>query len=272
MGNWISSTWLTVTVATVLPCSYVSLVQLFDRNGTDRNDERSIRKRFIGSTVSSFISLIYAYHVLKEITENPLYEMGIRYDNLPIAIAKPFILMNVLYLGQYAMMYYDRALSRLWDIGEWSRSLRNLGWIRDVIVGPVTEEIVFRCCSAVMLSQVLSLPATVFLSPLSFAVSHFHHVGDDLRKGFSLQDAMMRRSFQFGYTYIFGVFSTYLLLKTRHFAVPIIAHSICNSFGLPRILDIENYPKRSQKTILWVSYIAGLCGFVYLLPRTASLV
>uniref|UniRef100_A0A8R1HR48 CAAX prenyl protease 2 n=1 Tax=Caenorhabditis japonica TaxID=281687 RepID=A0A8R1HR48_CAEJA len=252
-------------VSACLPLSYVLLVQLFDRNGTDRNNPQSIQRRFQGAILSNLISIVVTAYYLKDFTHNPLSEMGIRWDSMSESIAYPFVLMNAFYLGQFVMQYIDKTLWHYADSYEWKTCWNSWVWRRDIIVGPITEEIVFRCCSSTLMARVLGDQLTMFLNPIPFAASHFHHIWDDQRKGHSLAHSILQRGFQFCYTYVFGVFATYLQLTTRHALVPIIAHSICNAQGLPLWLEIGNYPKRRDRSILYASYGAGFAAFVYLL-------
>ncbi|CAO4382298.1 unnamed protein product [Caenorhabditis nigoni] len=131
--------------------------------------------------------------------------------------------------------------------------------------GPITEELVFRACSTTLMYHVYGYKFTLFWNPVPFAASHFHHIWDDQRKGYSLAHSILQRGFQFVYTYIFGCFATYLQLTTKHAMVPIIAHTICNAQGLPMWLEIANYPKRRDRITLYTAYIAGFAGFGYLL-------
>lgn len=252
-------------VSACLPISYVLLVHLFDRNGTDRNDPVSVKRRFQGALLSNLFSIIVTAYYLRDYTSSPLREMGLRWDDVSAAITYPFILMNAFYLGQFVMMYIDRILWHYFDYYEWKQCCSSWVWRRDVIVGPITEEIVFRACSSTLMAHVYGPKWTMLLNPIPFAASHFHHIWDDQRRGHSLAHSILQRGFQFCYTYLFGAFATYLQLTTRHAIVPIIAHSICNAQGLPLLLEVPNYPKRRDRWALYGAYFGGFAAFVYLL-------
>ncbi|ULT92314.1 hypothetical protein L5515_009631 [Caenorhabditis briggsae] len=252
-------------VSAIMPISYVVLVNCFDYGGNDRNDPKSIRKRWKGALVSNIISIVATAYFLQDYTPSPFREMGFRWDEMAKAISFPFILMNGFYLGQFVMMYIDRTLWHYFDYYEWKMCFRSWAWRRDIIVGPITEELVFRACSTTLMYHVYGYKFTLFWNPVPFAASHFHHIWDDQRKGYSLAHSILQRGFQFVYTYIFGCFATYLQLQTKHAMVPIIAHTICNAQGLPMWLEIANYPKRRDRIALYTAYIAGFAGFGYLL-------
>ncbi|EFO89496.1 CRE-FCE-2 protein [Caenorhabditis remanei] len=252
-------------VSACLPVSYVLLVHLFDRGGTDRNDSISIKRRFKGALLSNVFSIAVTAYYLLVYTTTPFHEMGLRLDHWKEALIYPFILMNAFYLGQFVMMHIDKTLWHYFDYYEWKMCFNNWVWRRDIIVGPITEEIVFRACSSTLMAHVWGPSVTCLLNPIPFAASHFHHIWDDQRRGHSLAHSILQRGFQFCYTYLFGVFATYLQLTTRHALVPIVAHAICNAQGLPLWLEIANYPKRRDRLTLYSAYSAGFAVFVYLL-------
>ncbi|CAD91634.1 CAAX prenyl protease 2 [Caenorhabditis elegans] len=252
-------------VSACLPISYVLLVHLFDRNGTDRNDPESVKRRFKGALLSNFVSIVVTAFYLRDYTDSPMLEMGVRWDNIGQSITYPFILMNAFYLGQFVMMQIDRTLWHYFDWYEWKLCFNSWVWRRDIIVGPITEEIVFRACSSTLMAHVYGPTMTILLNPIPFAASHFHHIWDDQRRGYSLAHSILQRGFQFCYTYLFGAFATWLQLTTRHAIVPIIAHAFCNAQGLPLWLEIPNYPKRRDRLTLYAAYSVGFAAFVHLL-------
>ncbi|RCN27520.1 CAAX amino terminal protease family protein [Ancylostoma caninum] len=164
--------------------------------------------------------------------------MGFRAEGTAAATILPAVLVTVLYTGQWMMMYLDGHLWSNFSLSEWRASFNRPTWIRDAIMAPITEEVAFRCCCASLLSGCLSPLMTVIVCPLPFASSHFHHIGDDRRRGFSLSQAIARRTFQFAYTYAFGAYATYLFLTTGHALAPIVTHAMCNSLGLPMFTEI----------------------------------
>ncbi|CAI5453234.1 unnamed protein product [Caenorhabditis angaria] len=259
------STTSTLLISILLPFSYVALVNLFDFDGTNREDRKSIKRRISGAILTNILTVGLTYFFLADFTTEPWKDMGFRCDQLYEAVKFPILLMFSLYFGQFVMMHIDRTLWHYVDYHEWRSCLTNLSWFRDVIIGPITEEIVFRSCSSALMFYCLGFKWTCLMAPLPFAASHLHHIFDDQRRGHSLAHSIMRRFFQFGYTYIFGAFATYLHLSTRNILVPIIAHSICNSQGLPLIHEISNYPKYFDRLKLWISYLSGATMFGYLL-------
>uniref|UniRef100_A0A1I7X2B7 CAAX prenyl protease 2 n=1 Tax=Heterorhabditis bacteriophora TaxID=37862 RepID=A0A1I7X2B7_HETBA len=255
---------ISVGLSLLFPLSYVGFLYVMDRNGTDRNDPASVKKRFIAAGINNVLSMTVTWIVLNQKDNHPLRSMGFRLDGSFNALVIPSVLVGVLYTGQWLMMYFDGQLKYIFSTREWRHSVVQITWVRDAIMAPITEEITFRCCSASLMIQCLSRSHTILICPLLFAASHFHHVGDDMRKGFSFSQAINRRAFQFLYTYVFGAYATYLFISTGHALAPIITHSLCNSLGLPLIMEIYGYPKRSQRNALWSAYFLGIAGFITL--------
>nr|CDQ05664.1 BMA-FCE-2 [Brugia malayi] len=124
-------------------------------------------------------------------------------------------------------------------------------------IAPVTEEVAFRACASTLILQCLSSTVTIFVAPLPFALSHLHHIFDDMKKGYTKYEAINRRAFQTSYSYFFGAYATFLFVRTGHILAPIVSHSVCNNMGLPLLPLIDAYPKRSTRILLWFSYLLG---------------
>lgn len=77
----------------------------------------------------------------------------------------------------------------------------------------------------------------VFLTPLYFGIAHVHHFYEFTRThpDTPLLPALIRSLVQFTYTSIFGFYATFVFLRTRSLPAVILAHSLCNWCGLPRV-------------------------------------
>ncbi|PAV79060.1 hypothetical protein WR25_15743 [Diploscapter pachys] len=248
-----------------MPISYVGLLYVFDKDGIDRNDPKSVRLRFTAAFVSSAASLILTYVLLFPWDPHPLRTMGIHLDGSFAAVLIPSFLIFLIYAGHLLIMYYDQLLDSYLDINQWKYSFSQITWIRDAIVAPATEEITFRGCAATLMASALqSQWLAILLSPLAFSVSHFHHIGDDQRKGATLNQAIAKRVFQMLYTYLFGAYATYLHQSTGHILAPIVTHSLCNSLGIPMVSEIQTFPDAETRKKLWLTFIFGAICFVLL--------
>ncbi len=126
--------------------------------------------------------------------------------------------------------------------------------LRNLIVAPVTEEIVFRGCIYALLRPALGGARAVLVSPLFFGVAHLHH----LWQGQALAPTL----FQFAYTTVFGWLTTFYLHRTGSVAGPIAAHIFCNYMGM---FDAEEAFQGKHRAVLIPAYVAGLVGFALLL-------
>lgn len=77
--------------------------------------------------------------------------------------------------------------------------------------------------------------------------------------------AIMISFFQFFYTSVFGIYSSFLYTRTGHFVAPFIVHAFCNHMGFPDFPDLiaQKEPKRF---IFFCIYVLGLVGWILLLP------
>lgn len=124
-----------------------------------------------------------------------------------------------------------------------------VGLVRNYVIAPFVEEIVFRglFCSP-LLSCGFSPTQVTFIAPLFFGIAHIHHATTQLRQ---YQQHFSRGSqnrgwdkavvwnivcstlFQCAYTTLFGMYATYIILRTRSVIPVTVSHIFCNIMGLP---------------------------------------
>lgn len=88
------------------------------------------------------------------------------------------------------------------------------------------------------------MKSTIFLSPLVFGLAHVHHFYEFriTNPECLLHVAVVRSVLQFSYTYLFGVFATFIFLRTGSLLAVITVHIFCNYMGLPRFFgSVEPY-------------------------------
>ncbi|CAJ0581853.1 unnamed protein product, partial [Mesorhabditis spiculigera] len=234
---------LSLPLSAGIPLSYVLLLHIFDHNSKDKNEPASLKKRFLAAAINNAVSIGLTYYVLSFSSSTPLSLMGFKSTGNLASIVVPAGLTLTLYAGQILLMYYEKELVDYFRLSSWGASFRQWTWWRDIVVAPVTEEIAFRGCAAALMATCLSPAQTIFIAPLSFALSHMHHIDDDTKKGATLRDAVVGRAFQGAYTYIFGAYATFLFLRTGNIIAPMVTHSMCNGFGLPQLHEIQPLPK-----------------------------
>jgi len=90
---------------------------------------------------------------------------------------------------------------------------------------------------------------TVFTAPTIFGLAHLHHLNEYIlahrRPTQSYLSALLTPSiilvgllqslFQFTYASLFGIFATFVYLRTGNLYSCVLAHSFCNWLGFPRV-------------------------------------
>jgi len=128
--------------------------------------------------------------------------------------------------------------------------------IRNLIVGPVTEEIVFRgFVISVLIKGGFDLQTSFVLSIVFFALAHAHHI---------YHSKPIEVIFILFQTTIFGALSAFLFVRTETIFASTISHTFCNFMGFPG-LDTNNPQVKSKKKKIIICYIIGLVGFFTLM-------
>lgn len=132
-------------------------------------------------------------------------------------------------------------------------------WVgfRNYIIGPLTEEFVFRAC--IIPLNIYSGQATgriILLTPLYFGIAHIHHIYEKtVTKSASLGTACAISMMQFGYTTIFGWLAAFLFVRTGSLWACVLVHSFCNSMGLPRVFG--RLPGNSIHTVAYYVFLVS---------------
>ncbi|KAI8979506.1 hypothetical protein BDF20DRAFT_793997, partial [Mycotypha africana] len=211
-----------------------------------RNDPPVIRARIKAVTVASIISALIVWYfnttqynvwtLLGVLPQQPVL-------HLLSVVSRPLLLTGLLFLGPISMMFFEEELPFQKhfvfrrDIVDIFTSLQGQ---RNYVVGPLTEEFVFRACVIAILFQAhYSKKYLIFASPLYFGLAHLHHTWENYnafgRNSRALKRAIFVSLFQFTYTTIFGWYASFLFIRTNHVLPPILCHSFCNIMGVPDI-------------------------------------
>jgi prenyl protein peptidase len=155
-----------------------------------------------------------------------------------LAIVKTLLLCSILFVGPL----FEGAIVQE-RLGTWLRGTKAIdtlsSWTgyRNYIVGPVSEELVFR--SFIIPLHIMSNTSPsriVFLTPLYFGIAHLHHCYEFVqsRPGQPVLQAVIMTLVQFTYTSLFGFFAAFVFLRTGSVYAVVAAHVFCNWMGLPR--------------------------------------
>jgi prenyl protein peptidase len=146
--------------------------------------------------------------------------------------------------------------------GEFWRNVRNL------IVAPVTEEIIFRGCMIppLLACTQLSVIQVTFIAPLFFGFAHVHHAVTRLSNGEKLPNVILITMFQFVYTTLFGSYASYAFIRTGSVFAVSVSHAYCNWMGLPDLSFVQiRHPMYQYRIILLASFLVGVFTFKWLL-------
>ncbi|AAW46237.2 prenyl-dependent CAAX protease, putative [Cryptococcus deneoformans JEC21] len=246
-----------------------------------RDHPITIKRRMRAVACSTLLSVGGVCYVVKQLGHYSWKEaisptmalLGVPTGFVVPSRALPYLLTPGLMIGPLYAMYLSGEVPVIgWrKKGEtlWSTLKREFGLVevRNYIVGPLTEEMVFRSTIlAVSLLGRLSLKSLVFGTPMWFGIAHAHH-GFEMykrngRNGAAALQAILTTLFQLTYTTLFGWFASYLYLRTGSVLPPLSAHIYCNVMGiyLPTVA-VKRYPKR--KALILGTYLAGIVGFYF---------
>ncbi|KAJ8008097.1 hypothetical protein DPEC_G00101230 [Dallia pectoralis] len=263
---------VSVLACFLLACSYVGSLYVW-RNDLPRDHPAVIKRRFTSVLVVSALSpvFVWVWKVHTGVTPGPslLALMGVRFEGLIPAIVMPLMLTMVLFLGPLIQMVMDcpwgvvDGVRVALDPWFWVLCLSDMRWLRNQVVAPLTEELVFRACMLPMLVPCASPLTAIFTCPLFFGVAHFHHVIELLRfRQGTVSGIFMAAVFQFSYTAVFGAYTAFLFIRTGHLVGPVLCHSFCNHMGFPALNAALEHPHRIS---VISCYLLGVLLFLLLL-------
>ncbi|XP_029925374.1 CAAX prenyl protease 2-like isoform X2 [Myripristis murdjan] len=243
--------WVCVLSCLLLACLYVGSLYVW-RSSLPRDHPSMIKLRCISvllvSALSPAVVKAWTHWADVRVSASVLELMGVRLEGLIPAATLPLLLTMVFYLGPLVHSAMDNPkgfmgeLQSVLDVQSWKLCVGDVMWLRNQVVAPVTEELVFRGAMLPMLVPCTGPTAAIFIAPLFFGVAHFHHIIEQRR----LQKDRM---------------ST-ILQVAGHVVGPVLCHSFCNSQGLP---DISSALQHPEKPALLFSYLMGALLFLVLL-------
>ncbi|RQM18436.1 hypothetical protein DD237_000837 [Peronospora effusa] len=224
--------------------------------------------------------------------------LGIRWEGLVESFTIPLFVTAVLFTGSLLAnaLRLLKVSKQFHSNGLWfaiknsalyySITHDRLPSLRTYVLGPLTEEFVFRSCTIPLLVCAnFTVKQIVLGSPLMFGAAHLHHFMEYVQHGRSPKDAaltvaylccseadadMVFLGFQFIYTSLFGAYATFIFLRTGHFASIFLVHVFCNIMGFP---DLSFFNPESSlhpyRLVLLGAYFLGIYGFsLLLMPLT----
>ncbi|XP_019593242.1 CAAX prenyl protease 2 isoform X6 [Rhinolophus sinicus] len=264
--------WVSVFSCLSLACSYVGSLYVW-KSELPRDHPAVIKRRFTSVLVVSSLSPLCVL-LWRELTgiqpgTSLLTLMGFRLEGIFPAALLPLLLTMILFLGPLMQLSMDcpcdlaDGLKVVLAPRSWARCLTDMRWLRNQVIAPLTEELVFRACMLPMLAPCTGLGPAVFTCPLFFGVAHFHHIFEQLRfRQNSVGSIILSAAFQFSYTAVFGAYTAFLFIRTGHLIGPVLCHSFCNYMGFPAVCAALEHPQRRR---LLAGYTLGVGLFLLLL-------
>uniref|UniRef100_A0A8D1V5B2 CAAX prenyl protease 2 n=1 Tax=Sus scrofa TaxID=9823 RepID=A0A8D1V5B2_PIG len=216
--------WVSVFSCLSLACSYVGSLYVW-KSELPRDHPAVIKRRFTSVLVVSSLSPLCVL-LWRELTgiqpgTSLLTLMGFRLEGIFPAALLPLLLTMILFLGPLMQLSMDCScdladgLKVVLAPRSWARCLTDMRWLRNQVIAPLTEELVFRACMLPMLAPCTGLGPAVFTCPLFFGVAHFHHIFEQLRfRQSSVGSIFLSAAFQFSYTAVFGAYTAFLFIRT----------------------------------------------------------
>ncbi|XP_063172947.1 CAAX prenyl protease 2 isoform X2 [Candoia aspera] len=244
--------WASLFSCLGLACAYVGSLYVW-KSHLPRDHPAVIKRRFTSVLVVSTISPLFIW-VWKEVTgvkpdASLLTLMGFRLEGILPATLLPLLLTMILFLGPLIQLSMDcpwdlvDGLRIAFDPSFWVLCLTDIRWLRNQVIAPFTEELVFRACMVPMLVPCTGAGLAILTCPLFFGVV-----------------------FQFSYTAIFGAYTAFLFIRTGHLVGPVLCHSFCNYVGFPAVGAVLEHP---QRFLVAFFYLLGVALFLLLLlPMT----
>lgn len=234
----------------------------------NRDDPEVIKKRLLSITVVTCTSPFGLYLFNDPSVEGPplLTWLGFPMTSLCsflLALILPLSLAAIFFAGPIFMLVQNPRWADDF-VQQWrSDPLPN---IRNVIVAPLCEELVFRACVCpILLAGGWSISSTVIIAPLLFGGAHMHHMLGMMRsRGLGVRESLLNACFQLSYTTVFGCLTGLVFFRTGHTIACILVHSFANIMGFPDLSWIGQDPPHPQKMTLSALFIGGIIAYVIL--------
>lgn len=169
-----------------------------------RDHPTTVKRRFCSVFIVMLISPVFIYVLLfvNNSTNISIWEiMGFRMKGILAALLVPLLLTATLFLGPICAIIVNGVWKLYLDPFYWVECFKNILWIRNHIVAPLSEEFTFRACMMPLLLQSYRPITAVLLTPLFFGVAHLHHNIERVRSGMDWKTALLVSCERFFYSY-----------------------------------------------------------------------
>ncbi|XP_018494445.1 CAAX prenyl protease 2 [Galendromus occidentalis] len=229
-------------------------------DGRQRNEPSVAKLRCVRVLLLSLITPVFVYFVHDASFYSVSFRelLGIRADGLLPASVLPLALTMLFYLAPIVTHFVlDRYYTLLIEPHFWKESLTDPLWVRDHICAPFVEEVCFRACLLPLLYPHFGGLGSAIVGPVLFGLCHLHHVVERVPR-FGLLNAVKVTASQLLVTTLFGIYTSFLFLRTGHILPCILVHAFCNYMGVPQL-------PAAERSWLWLLYAFGIAGWCFLL-------
>lgn len=250
----------------------------------DRNEPHVIRSRLIRViTITSFLVLTAPYTLTNVLQLTPNYDSAksiLGFTNLCNVGTQ---LHAIKTLGLFMLLFIGPLFQHIIELDSGlDMHLGLLGILRDVVIAPITEELIY---SSLSLSPFLaneisssnrsewtprafisdeSISKLIWMTPFLFGFAHLHHLHNMVTRKdpqpVPIGNAILIVTFQFVYTSLFGYLTNRILINTGSVWSCIVAHSFCNWLGFPSF-DIGGNYSLPIRIIYWLLLVFGVWSF-----------
>lgn len=239
----------------------------------NRDDPEVIKKRLLSISVVTILAPLGLCLLNDPTIKGPPLStwLGFPMDSfrsLLLAIFLPLLLAVIFFAGPIFLLVQNPHWLQNFLL-QWKEE--PLPMIRNIIVAPFCEELVFRACVCpILIAGGWSISFTVFVAPLLFGAAHMHHMLGMMRsRGLGLKDSLISACFQLSYTTVFGCLTGLLFLRTGHTISCILVHAFANIMGFPDLTWINQNPPHPQKTTITGLFVGGLILYIlFFMPLT----
>ncbi|KAI1301832.1 CAAX prenyl protease 2 [Halotydeus destructor] len=248
-------------LSTVLSSCFVGSLYLW-RN-KKRDEPSTIKLRFV--SVSGVILIASCLVYLLRVDETNSFCEVVRLcpqGSVVETMLIPLGLTALLFLGPIVVLRDTYT----WDEIKSAKLSDHIDWIffRNYVVAPISEEFTFRSCLLAFLNPHWSRALSMIISSTFFSLAHSHHYFFQRLEG-SRPVPLIAALVQLGYTFVFGMYSSFFISRTNFLLTSIMIHIFCNGMGFP------DFEVLSWKKKYYYSTIFGAGMWLILLICYASL-
>ncbi|KAL1680127.1 hypothetical protein EV122DRAFT_289035 [Schizophyllum commune] len=250
-----------------------------------RDDPEVIRTRLRAVTFSSIFSILLLLYICnmdvlkwRELLgfAIPLPHVSSFLSLTPLGVISnvfrfylPYLLIPILYTGPIYVIYLRKRLPyQAYSPGllaSLKNAVGNAVGVRNYVVAPITEEIVFRACIVAVYTLCGAARwKIVWGSPLWFGMAHLHHAWEAYnnlgKTSNALKQALAQTAFQFTYTTLFGAYCVDIFLISGNIFAPVSAHIVANFMGMP-MLGYEKRMLPHYRRSITIMYYLGIVLF-----------